>query len=466
MGTSCVALSIKNIKNSSEQRNDVTKKMGGGGGRCQALECGRARYLPSLIALLLLCHCVVKITNMNYYLRVLLSLVIVGTVLIYMPNIHTTPAPGSDIDGQTLLVTDGAHVTFRSEPFQKDNCSVRLIKRKRELAQHKPSSKYCTLHHFRRHLQQTGQFMGEGVWFAPPNGTASMDADFYPKGCRFSRRLSTAEALQKCLIRKRVNKIVLSGDSNSDRMSIQLLSYLEELDDYSKCTIKNAAQHNTSYYDVTGNSTDIGKGRSGAIELSYKYRCAFNSSTITVERLAMYQVVDASLFIDNTKYGPFDKRLMHAPTTLEYLLKYYFPHTGFPDIWIYSIPFQHITWGNSVHRARVDINYLLNMLEVYLPRTTTLILVVNARECRVSSKIENIFIRFWNTTRNQRLHEMDQMLYEVLFERIPRFENVYPFLDGDKLSCPLVCLWHENAGHMLEYWYSKMVRYILESFCA
>ena len=25
--------------------------MGGGGGRCQALECGRARYLPSLIAL-------------------------------------------------------------------------------------------------------------------------------------------------------------------------------------------------------------------------------------------------------------------------------------------------------------------------------------------------------------------------------------------------------------------------------
>ena len=32
MGTSCVALSIKNIKNSSEQRNDVTKKMGGGGG--------------------------------------------------------------------------------------------------------------------------------------------------------------------------------------------------------------------------------------------------------------------------------------------------------------------------------------------------------------------------------------------------------------------------------------------------
>ena len=404
---------------------------------------------------------------MNYYLCVLLSLVIVGTVLIYLSNIHTTPAPGSDIDGQALLVTDGAHVTFHSEPFQKDNCSVRLIKQKRELAQHKPSSKYCTLHHFRRHLQQTGQFMGEGAWFAPPNGTASIDADFYPKDCRFSRRLSTAEALQKCLIRKRVNKIVLSGDSNTGRMSRQLLFYLEELDDDSICTKMNDAQHNSSYYDVPGKSIDIGKVRSVTIQNSYKYQCAIiNSSTITVERLAMYQVVDASLYIDNTNYAPFDKRLMHASTTLEYLLKYYFPYTGFPDIWIYGIPFQHITWGSSVQRARVDINYLLNMLEVYMPRTTTLILVVNARECRVSSSIENTFIRFWNTTRNQRLQEMDQMLYEVLLERIPRLETVYPFLDGDKLSCPVMCSWHENAGHMLGYWYAKMVRYILESFCA
>ena len=32
----------------------TSRKKWGGGGRCQALECGRARYLPSLIALLLM----------------------------------------------------------------------------------------------------------------------------------------------------------------------------------------------------------------------------------------------------------------------------------------------------------------------------------------------------------------------------------------------------------------------------
>ena len=49
MGTSCVALSIKNIKTRASREMTSRKKWGE---RCQGLECGRARYLPSLIALL------------------------------------------------------------------------------------------------------------------------------------------------------------------------------------------------------------------------------------------------------------------------------------------------------------------------------------------------------------------------------------------------------------------------------
>ena len=49
MGTSCVALSIKNIKTRASREMTSQQKWGE---RCQALECVRARYLPSLIALL------------------------------------------------------------------------------------------------------------------------------------------------------------------------------------------------------------------------------------------------------------------------------------------------------------------------------------------------------------------------------------------------------------------------------
>ena len=48
MGTSCVALSIKNIKTRASREMTSQQKWGE---RCQALECGRARYLLSLIAL-------------------------------------------------------------------------------------------------------------------------------------------------------------------------------------------------------------------------------------------------------------------------------------------------------------------------------------------------------------------------------------------------------------------------------
>ena len=48
MGTSCVALSIKNTKTRASREMTSQQKWGE---RCQALECGRARYLPSLIAL-------------------------------------------------------------------------------------------------------------------------------------------------------------------------------------------------------------------------------------------------------------------------------------------------------------------------------------------------------------------------------------------------------------------------------
>ena len=53
MGTSCVALSIKNIKTRASREMTSRKN---GGERCQALECGRARYLPSLIALFQACN--------------------------------------------------------------------------------------------------------------------------------------------------------------------------------------------------------------------------------------------------------------------------------------------------------------------------------------------------------------------------------------------------------------------------
>ena len=77
MGTSCVALSIKNIKTRASREMTSRKKMGE---RCQALECGRARYLPSLIALL-------YTVNTNYFIHHVLY-ILYKYLFMSCPNVY------------------------------------------------------------------------------------------------------------------------------------------------------------------------------------------------------------------------------------------------------------------------------------------------------------------------------------------------------------------------------------------
>ena len=50
------------------------------------------------------------------------------------------------------------------------------------------SREACTFKHFNDYLKKLKQFVGEGVWHAPPSGRYSAEADFYPLVCTFKRR--------------------------------------------------------------------------------------------------------------------------------------------------------------------------------------------------------------------------------------------------------------------------------------
>jgi hypothetical protein len=108
------------------------------------------------------------------------------------------------------------------------------------------------------------------------------------------------------------------------------------------------------------------------------------------------------------------------------------------------------------------------MFDIYLPRSKKVIFVADARECPELRPPEVIqdFQAFWHKTRNLALHEFNQVLFEVMWERRKETPNMNGFIDADKISCPLVCTWHSDGGHMVRIWYAKMARYILESLCA
>ena len=375
-----------------------------------------------------------------------------------------------DLDLDTLVVPPGKRFpTFSAAAFQRDrtNCSVRMITSRSELEPYlkeQEASQKCTLKQFKQYLLQNRQFMGEGVWLAPPDGHATMDTDFYPKYCTFSNDLSSTEAQQNCFLRKGVRKILISGDSHAERMWKMLVDNVKQLHGNSACTSLDSTQRNVSYFAVPHATIDLNSIRKG-----WTNRCTLsNNSTLILELLGMHNIVEHSIQLEKDVIpGSFETRLTYSSTKIAYLLKYYFPHRGFPDLWILNMPFLHTTWGNSVRQAKADLEYALNIMDIYLPKTTTVVFVATTRECPDlrPPEVSEIYNRIWNMTRNQHIYEMNQMLYHVFWENMESFPNFYPFLDADKLSCPLVCSWHVDGAHLVEYWYAKMIRYILESFC-
>ena len=73
MGASWVAVSINNMKTRASREMTSRKNIKIFDERCQALACGGARYLPSLIALLQLLHWVLDILIL--FMRITLNVI-------------------------------------------------------------------------------------------------------------------------------------------------------------------------------------------------------------------------------------------------------------------------------------------------------------------------------------------------------------------------------------------------------
>ena len=396
--------------------------------------------------------------------------------IVVNPENHALNCVSGDIHSRHREDGFSANITniFETEPLEwhNINCSTRVITDKEHLKEYLETlsnyPRHCTLDYFKQYLLENKRFLGDGVWFAPPNGTPSREADFYPKGCVFSQRLSDADVLSRCFVEKGVKNILVTGDSNSLLLKQSILNYFQDFkfNGGQSCEVLASGDSDGAYFAVPSVAKNLLK-----VKLrSRKSICVLhNNYSVILERVAMLHILDGSLHIeqDENMLNIFFPRVLHAETRLEYLLKYYFPHVGFPDLWLFTLPFHHESWGNTIGKMRIDLRYMLDMMELYLPSTTTVVFVADARECPEfrPPAVADDFERFWNKTRNEQIHDLNQVLYEVLWQRLSHVKTMYGFLDADKITCPLQCSWHSDGAHMKSEWYIKMARYILESFC-
>ena len=102
--------------------------------------------------------------------------------------------------------------------------------------------------------------------------------------------------------------------------------------------------------------------------MSRTFRCVSQTDrTVYIEYIATTRLLhDLDIMIKQHSWKGTGSRI-DASNKLEYLLKYYFPYHGFPDLWLFKIPFRDELWWSSVDSINRDIAYTIKMIGLYLP---------------------------------------------------------------------------------------------------
>ena len=215
-------------------------------------------------------------------------------------------------------------------------------------------------------------------------------------------------------------------------------------------------------------------GYNGRTCVSWKYQCKMygsidkkNASTIVIEYISSLHIIDKTLQISSNDGNAIRNKSFVAENKMEFLLKYYLPHTGYPDLWIFKPPFHHETWNRSIIGMKVQLSFLLSTMKSYVPHSTKVLFMAVARECFEKRPIylTKRYQAMWNSTKNKRIDQMNLLYYDLIHQMLNDSERWNTFLDASKITCPLVCKWHQDGAHMVDGWYSLMSEYILSTLC-
>ena len=419
-----------------------------------------------------------------------------GRSLVSLRKSRDRENAGSDSDWR---ISPFNPIAFESDKTTHQNCSVKLLRDKVMLDVYLDTeqvrgehSKPCSLTYFHQYFQRTKQFYGDGVWYRP-------DVEFHPHDCWFTNHTYNAASLARNLRKKNISKILTTGDSTARQFHLNMVRLLFPV--WTCNVVRQAGDNETdrlAHFAVPGIPKELLHVTrcKGLICHNWYMECHLNESKtiLNLEYIAMPRVVDISLTINKHHLDQDD--FHEASNKLEYLLKYYFPHHGFPDIWLYKAPLRHEAWWSSERELAIDLSYVLQLLRLYVPRTTKIIFLSDSRECvhRFPVELRLNYESLWRAPRNWKIHQHNQVLYHVLSENdrlligdfntnmlkhsnhtgerkinerstssLYDVSNMYAFLDDMKLSCPMVCDYHEDAGHYKDVYYQRLNKYILES---
>ncbi len=377
-------------------------------------------------------------------------------------NISTRPpymlAPSSEpTQADTLLDGLIPFVPYRN----RNDCHVKLSAE--QTTDH--SKPLCSPGTFRRYFAQYGRFYGNGKW---RNASDIRNAVFEPQDCAFSSRLERG-SIRDYLQRRNITYLLVSGDSNGYIFSESVIDLIKK--DFQTCKKTREESRSSNfdkrYFDLPNFPMSLlqTSGRGCNFCKAYVYQCVHGDFTIKMEYISLCHFIASSVRVEHT--GNFQIRHISANTLLEFLVKYYFKHWRYPDLWMIYAPIMHELWHRDLSTFDMYSHNFRHFLNAYMPKTSKTIVLPAHRECPKfwPQKMKDIVMknRVFKTPLNEKLHNMNQVLFNALKpDLLDPKSNVLGFLDLAEVSCPVACKWHNGAAHMQKPWYDKMTSYMFQ----
>ncbi len=341
---------------------------------------------------------------------------------------------------------------------------------------------YCSFELFKSYHQQLGYFPSGGYWEESLSETAI--PRFVPDLCRFKSPSIPPRDVKACWENSKARYILIVGDSNAVRYTWSFVYHLRK---FFRCSVTRREEMEADGYIPDRNYFSRGNATLKSFMVTQERFCHHcrseewtckppgnsRSNDVIVEHISTSAVIDTSLRLRvprsrwQREHGGRYGYNVWAETFQEYLLRYYIKNKP-PDIFLMVPPFNHAKNINSIERTKVDLRFLRDLLDVFLPKESKIIWMPSFME--FESKRVNI--PYWiNATSDgnmlawEKLDQLNHVLYDVISDQlVGQSGRVIGFLDLIQASSSRES-WCLDGVHLKSVWYDVMMSYLMELIC-
>ena len=368
----------------------------------------------------------------------------------------------------------------------------------------------CTHSVLKNYFYQFGRFPNVGSWkgsgcvtklIPKPNGDASYykpmlhrsrllndsypcpedkvrNLTFHPDICRFAHDGKLPKMyFSTCFRRLNISKLVTFGDSNGRRYHDTIVNLMNATSGISCTTIRTeksgdkAYQMDLNYFKLGGLKAKVTLERRGCHSCgSILQECVIEPNTasapkkILLEHIPLQHFRDASVKLVDY-ISDISNRTVYYP---EFIFRYYLVHDP-PDTVVIQAPFNHEKYHKSLYRATKDMKYFFDVLDKYLPNSTSVYIVPAFHE---QEQLKDLKVypprgfKYGGFTANELIDRMNVALYHLLDTKfLDESRKYYGYFDLGEISVDVSLEWACDAMHMFYLWYEKTMVQFLQLFC-